>query len=328
MNNSIPSDEDLAEPKISVVIPAYNEEKFLPKCLESLQQQSFKDFEIIVVDNNCTDKTAEIAKSYGAKVVAEKRKGVCFARQCGVSNAKSKIIVSSDADCTYKPNWLQNIYQAFIDNSGTVAVTGPFQFGPTPKWGRIYSNILFKTVSNVYNFKGKLIYVGASNFAFLKEAWQKVGGYNTALAQGGDEFDLLKKINQHGDVIFIKENTVDTSSRRMVNGMIYNLLVSIIWYYIVDYYVIARITGKTLAGQYPDYREDIDPNKKNYRASLWSFAIIAMLFALALPVSPKLRAETTSTRQKTVKFGKEIISVTRGMRYGKHFKININNRLR
>ena len=58
---------------ISVIIPVFNEEKFLPRCLESLKNQKFKYFEIIVVDNNSTDKTAEIAKKFNVILVSEKK---------------------------------------------------------------------------------------------------------------------------------------------------------------------------------------------------------------------------------------------------------------
>lgn len=61
-------------PFFSVVIPAFNEEKFLPNCLKSLKEQDFKDFEIIVVNNNSIDKTAKIAKEFGARVIFEKIK--------------------------------------------------------------------------------------------------------------------------------------------------------------------------------------------------------------------------------------------------------------
>jgi len=61
--------------KISVVIPAYNEEKLLKKTLESIRDQIEKPFEIIVVDNNSTDKTAQVAKKMGAIVIKEVKQG-------------------------------------------------------------------------------------------------------------------------------------------------------------------------------------------------------------------------------------------------------------
>lgn len=84
--------------KISVIIPAFNEENFLPKCLESLKKQDFKDFEIIVVDNNSKDKTSEISKKFGVKILKEKNQGAAFAREAGFLKARGKIIATTDAN--------------------------------------------------------------------------------------------------------------------------------------------------------------------------------------------------------------------------------------
>ena len=56
--------------KISIIIPAYNEEEYLPKLLESIEKQDFKDYEVIIADANSSDNTREIAESYGCTVVA------------------------------------------------------------------------------------------------------------------------------------------------------------------------------------------------------------------------------------------------------------------
>ena len=91
--------ETPGEPHLSVVIPAYNEEQYLPACLRALRQQ--KDappFEVIVVDNASTDSTACIAGQFGAHVVAEPRKGVARARQSGFEAARAPIVASTDAD--------------------------------------------------------------------------------------------------------------------------------------------------------------------------------------------------------------------------------------
>ena len=82
------------KPTISVVIAAYNEQKRLPACLKSLEQQDFPGkFEAIVVDNNSTDKTAQIAKNWGAKVVTEKIQGIAPAKTRG---AKARTHKRSD----------------------------------------------------------------------------------------------------------------------------------------------------------------------------------------------------------------------------------------
>ena len=265
--------------KLSVVIPAFNEEKFLPACLESLKKQKIDvSYEVIVVDNNSTDGTAKVAKKYGARVLYEPNKGVCFARQCGALQAKGDIIVSTDADCTFSTDWLKNIYRTFKNNTELIAVLGPYQNDLKPRWGRIYSSILFKTVKYFYSIKGKILYAAASNFAYRKNILMEIGGYNTALTQGGDEYDLLKKLRKKGLVLYLPENIVSTSSRRLKKGMIYSLFVTLIGYYILDYHVATKLTGKSLLGQWPDYRE----NKKSFHTSwiidLTSFALILLLF--------------------------------------------------
>ena len=80
---------------ISIVIPARNEEKLLPDCLGSLRNQDYPgDYEIIVVDNGSTDATADIARSFGAKVIAANAEGsVFYARQAGADAARGDIII-------------------------------------------------------------------------------------------------------------------------------------------------------------------------------------------------------------------------------------------
>ena len=70
--------------RFSVVVPCYNESAYIADTINSLRAQRFRGgWEIVVVDNNCTDDTAEIARGLGARVVVEERQGVCSARQRG-----------------------------------------------------------------------------------------------------------------------------------------------------------------------------------------------------------------------------------------------------
>jgi len=113
-------------PKISVVIPAHNEEHYIGDCLTSLKRQTFTDFEIIVVDNNCTDNTVSIAKSYGVRVVKEPIQGTTPARQKGFSVASSPIIARTDADTVLPPEWLTMIYDYFQSHPEVSAISGSF----------------------------------------------------------------------------------------------------------------------------------------------------------------------------------------------------------
>lgn len=112
--------------RVSVVLPAYNEEKLLARCLESLQNQTVAPYEIIVVDNNSIDATAQIARKNGAIVVKETRQGIAWARDAGFNHASGDIIARCDADCTAPPEWIEKItsYYQTTPREAWRAITG------------------------------------------------------------------------------------------------------------------------------------------------------------------------------------------------------------
>ena len=91
---------------ISFVIPCYNEEKYIRNCIRSIVREAscLPHYEIIVVDNNCTDQTVLIAMQEGVTVVSERQKGVVFARQKGYETAQYNLIANIDADWLDKNN--------------------------------------------------------------------------------------------------------------------------------------------------------------------------------------------------------------------------------
>jgi glycosyltransferase involved in cell wall biosynthesis len=103
---------------LSVVIPALNEEALLPACLKSIRQQDAGEpFEVIVVDNGSIDRTAEIARAWGARVVPCPERGVAHARQAGLEAARGDVIVQMDADAVLPPGALARVASWFNDRS-------------------------------------------------------------------------------------------------------------------------------------------------------------------------------------------------------------------
>ena len=92
--------------ELSIIIPTLNEEKYLPKLLESIKKQNIKSYEIIVADSNSNDKTREIARKFGCKVV-KGRKNPGSGRNNGAKVAKGSILFFIDADCYIEDNFLQ-----------------------------------------------------------------------------------------------------------------------------------------------------------------------------------------------------------------------------
>ena len=100
--------------KISVVVPTYNEEENIVKCLESLRNQTIprEDYEIIIVDAPSKDKTQELAKKNGAdKVIVQKSKGISGARNDGFMVADSEIVATTDCDIEIPKDWLEKKLQ-------------------------------------------------------------------------------------------------------------------------------------------------------------------------------------------------------------------------
>lgn len=98
--------------RISLVLPCYNEERGLPEIFRDLP--SIVD-EVIVVDNNSTDRTAEIARQFGAQVIRETKQGYGAAYKAGLRHATGDIIVTMDADGTYPRNFIPVLLDVMID---------------------------------------------------------------------------------------------------------------------------------------------------------------------------------------------------------------------
>jgi glycosyltransferase involved in cell wall biosynthesis len=240
-------------PKYSIVVPCYNEADYIAQTLRSLDDQTFAGpYEIVVVDNNCTDQTADIARAMGARVVAEKKPGVCWARQRGTEEAQGDVVISADADTTYSREWLANIDRSFGADERIVAVTGPCRYVGGPLWGRLYARILFGAVHAIYRFSGRTVYATATNIAFRKEHW---AGYDVYLTQGGDELNLLRQLRGEGPVVYDHTNPTYTSSRRLTRGALYGFFVTLLFYYLVAYF-LNRLLKRPLIGAAPPYRDD------------------------------------------------------------------------
>lgn len=240
-------------PRFSVVIPAFNEAASIGDCLDSLLRQDFSEpYEIIVVDNNSTDDTAPIAKSRGVTVVREERQGVCWARQLGSEMASGEIIISTDADTTYGRDWISKIDRKFRGEPAPVAAAGPFRFVDAPWWGRIWTGLLFGYVRLASRVTKRVPYIAAANVAFRKSDWP---GYNTHATQGGDELDLLRNLQARGLVAYMADNPVFTSSRRLSQGLVYNVFVTLFYYYALGY-ALNRMSSRTLVGMAPAFRAE------------------------------------------------------------------------
>ena len=161
----------MKDPAISVIIPALNEEKYIHIPLEALRHQTFKDFEVIVVDGKSKDRTVQVARKYGAKVIVEKS-AVSKARNIGARAAKGKLLVFLDGDT--KPG--KDLLKAYHDRikGKVIAATGPIY--PLEKTKRrIRYAYKFVTVDLIkFSIKAGFPSLVGSNFAITKAVFQNV----------------------------------------------------------------------------------------------------------------------------------------------------------
>ncbi len=203
---------------IAVVIPAYNEEQYLSRCLEALAHQTYPAdcFEVIVVDNGSTDATAEIARRCGARVVDEPRKGVARARQTGFEAACGEIVASTDADTCVPPFWLARIAARFREDPTLGAVYGPVRWYDGRPVGQWVQRCPFAWAQWLSHRAQRDLWWG-SNFAVRREVFWKAGGFPVDWPRGEDN-DLSLRVSRIACVRFDPDLVVYASSRRIQEG--------------------------------------------------------------------------------------------------------------
>lgn len=203
-----------ADLKVSIVIPAYNEEENIEKTLKSLLNQTYKNFEIIVVDNNSKDKTKEIASKY-ANIITETKQGYIYAVKRGVNETSGEILTICDADSIYPPKWLEKMVKSF-NNERVVAVYGTARFydaGKLMAFVSVISYSLFLIVSKLFGLDN----TAGFNFLFRRDAYEKTGGYDENWKWGSPDIEFGSRLRKIGKVK-LSLTTVKTSSRRFKKG--------------------------------------------------------------------------------------------------------------
>ncbi len=122
-------------PKISVIVPVYKAEKYLHKCVDSLLSQTFRDFEVLLVDDGSPDRSGEICDEYARKdnrvrVFHKENGGVSSARQCGLDNARGEYTIHADPDDWVEPNMLEELYRkAKAENADVIVCDYYYEYG-------------------------------------------------------------------------------------------------------------------------------------------------------------------------------------------------------
>ncbi len=224
-------------PRVSVTVPALNEEETLPKLLESFRNQTCKDFEVIIVDNGSTDNTKNIVLEeirqniFPLQLLTEDKKGVGFSRRKGMDNASSRgipFLAGTDADSIVSNNWIESILQGFNETDadcifGLASLDwSPFKIRPD-----LYNLIEVTWTVRDAIMKNIETPPRGVNFAITNEMYKKVGGMpqpqnENGLSMAGEDIQLKKLVEEQGGKIASISSDVVTSSRRVLRALIKN----------------------------------------------------------------------------------------------------------
>ena len=208
--------------RLSFVIPAYNEERYLGGCLESILEQTrdLPDTEIVVVNNASTDGTRDVALSYPrVRLVDEPRKGLTYARQAGFAASTGSLIANVDSDCRLTPGWVTSVLAAFDAKPTLAALSGPFIYYDLAPSQRSAVRVFYMTAFLTYLINRHILRVGSmvqgGNFVINRSALEAIGGFNTNISFYGEDTDIARRLNAVGEVRFTFDLKMFSSARRL-----------------------------------------------------------------------------------------------------------------
>ena len=251
--------------RLSFVVPAYNEETYLPACLESIlaQTKGMGDaVEIIVVNNASSDRTREVALSYpGVQVVDEPCKGLTHARQAGFAASTGELIANVDSDSRLTPGWVAQVLATFADDPKLVALSGPFIYYDLTPRQRVSVRVFYAAAFLVYALNRWVLRAGSmvqgGNFVLRRKALEQIGGFNTAIAFYGEDTDIARRMNLVGTVRFTFDLKMYSSARRLrQEGMM-----TIAARYTINY-LWTTFRKKPFTREYVDIREQAAAEQK------------------------------------------------------------------
>ena len=246
--------------KLAFVIPAYNEEALIGKCVESVLaevKRSGRDCDIVVVNNNSVDHTAEIAGSYpGVRVVDEKQKGLVSARDGGFKATTAELVANIDADTIVPEGWLDTVFAEFENDPKLVCISGPYIYYDLSAWNRFLISLFHGLTWLIYVINHYILRVGSvvqgGNFVFKRDAWIKAGGFNRDIKFYGEDTDVAVRLSKIGKVKFALRLKMLTSGRRLAEEGVFRTAGT----YTLNFFWVT-FAGKPATSEHTDIRPGI-----------------------------------------------------------------------
>lgn len=202
-------------PRVSVVIPSFNDASLLRGCLAALAVQSRPADEIVVVDNDSTDDTAAVATAAGARVVHEPIRGIFPATAAGFDAARGDLLLRLDADSVPPPDWIERVEAAFVAEPRLDALSGPGRFyGSNAVVHWIAEHLYIGAYSSIVRaILGHPVLFG-SNLAMRAEVWRRIREHvHRHVPHVHDDFDIAINLEPDMLVRFDRTLVVGVSAR-------------------------------------------------------------------------------------------------------------------
>ena len=241
--------------KVSFVVPCFNEEKLIERCLRSILTEIARSralAEIVVVDNGSTDRTIEIVDAMTnhrglhpwVLRAVQPRKGIVWARQTGHDVSVGEIVCCVDADNVVPGEWLDHVLRAFEDPE-VVAVSGPVEFLGLSKRTEKASKAFYKLAAISHRYVASMLQGG--NYAYRRSALDKIGGYDTSVEFFGEDTRTAQLLSKVGKILYLPEMKVYSTDRRFVEQG----LVKTTAKYVLNY-IWVHLFGRPFSNNYVD----------------------------------------------------------------------------
>lgn len=213
----------MSDVTVSFVVPAFNEEALIASCLHAIMAEISRTrcpAEIIVVDNNSTDRTRQIAQSIpGVRIVDQPERGLVQARRAGCLAARGRLIANIDSDTMLPPGWLDTVLAEFARSPGLVALSGPFIHYDMSKPVRAVVAVFYRFAFASYLLVRFVFRAGSmmqgGNFVVLKRALEAAAAFNPAFSFYGEDTELARRLSTVGAVKFSFALPAFSSGRRL-----------------------------------------------------------------------------------------------------------------
>jgi len=185
-------------PKVSVIIPCYNQSKYLKECLDSVTAQTFQDFEVIIIDDGSTDFESKLIfknlKYPKTKIIHQKNQGLVAARNNGISLSKGKYILPLDADDKIASHFLEKAVK-ILDHHPNIGIVG----GKTKLFGIKEGDFKLPVYQFPDILRGNCL---VCSCLFRRSDYKKVGGYNPNMKYGLEDWDFWLSLIETGRDVY------------------------------------------------------------------------------------------------------------------------------